>query len=120
MSKIPLDFKNDPRNAVRVLRADVLELLETTQSKASEFSAESKEELDECSSLVDILVKIVALTDAMSACDVALAGSDIMKSVSLLEDMELKLTELPSASSEYGSGMLCRLLRREVNIIRGR
>ena len=120
ISKIPLDFKNDPRDAVKVLRADVLELLETTQSKANKFSTESKEELEECSSLVDILGKIVALTDAMSTCDVAVAGSNILKSVSLVVAMEAKLNELPSASSEYGSGMLCRLLRREVGIIRGR
>ena len=120
VSKIPLDFKNDPRNAVKVLRADVLELIETTQSKASKFSAESKEELEQCSLLIDVLGKIVALTDAMSACDVALAGSNILKSVSLVEAMESRLTELPSTSSEYGSGMLCRLLRREVVVIKGR
>ena len=105
---------------MKVLRSDVLELLEDCKENTVNFTEESREDLADCSMLVDILGKVVALTEAMTACEQSLSSSNLSKTIDLIGVMEDRLVELPATCSEYGSGNLCNLLRREVGIMKGR
>ena len=75
-----VDLKHDPRNAVKVLRQDLLDLLEDVQEQSGALERRS-EDLDGCSTMVDVLTKVVSVTDAIAVCEECVASSDITKYV---------------------------------------
>ena len=75
---------------MKVLKQDVVELLESTDGLSSKAS-----DIEACSEMVAVLEKVVALTDAMSACDEATSSSNIIRTVDLLETMDSRMEGNP-------------------------
>lgn len=114
-----INLKSDPRNALKILKHDVMEILELCNAK-SECNKKHTADLDECEKLLEILKQISDVGDSLIQCEDAIGGPDILYTCKLLSQLEGSLKRMPNSNTEVGSGSVCTILRREGGIIRHR
>lgn len=114
-----INLRNDPRNALQILQEDVSSLLLEAQTHSQHISAH-KQELDECKEMMLIISKVSDVADAVSKCDEAIQGSDVVKAAEMVNQLKTKLSSLPPPNSEISTGKVCSLLCRESQIQRFR
>ena len=114
-----VNLKSDPRNALKILRHDVVEMLSTCAAK-SEYNRRFAADLAECDSLLQVLRTVSATGDALAQCEDAVVGADVLGACRQLSQLDESLAQLPSPNSELGSGQVCAILRREAASLRHR
>ena len=114
-----VNLKSDPRNALKILKHDVMEML-TTCSAKSDYSNRFGSDLNECEEMLQVLRHISSTGDALAQCEDAIGGSDLLVACQQLAQLEQSLEQLPGANSELGSGQVCTILRREGAMLRYR
>eukprot|EP01041_Mallomonas_annulata_P000737 gene737-1415_t len=114
-----IDLKNDPRNVIKMLKNDVLDVLKTAKSR-SEYLNKHETQLQDIEKLITIVSAVSITSEAISRCDDAVLSSDLQSACKILSEMENNLQTLPNSNTEWGSGTVCTSLRREGNLLRFR
>ena len=120
-SASPINLKNVPGNALKILQHDVIELLQETEVAQS---SRDKKDLHECEGLLAVLKHVSAVGEALQRCDEATAGggnnATLSEACKELNALMVLLQTLPADNTELGTGAVVTLLRREAALIKSR
>jgi hypothetical protein len=116
---IPTNLRNDPRNAVKILHHDVLDVLRAAQDRAS-YREKFASDIDNCKSLMDVIEKVSICSEKIAKCDDAVSGTDVRLASKLIEEVRVAVDALPGPNTEIGTGAVCSILRKEARTLKAR
>lgn len=117
---IPINLRNDPRNAVKILQHDVLDVLHSAQERAN-YSESFANDIENCQSMMDIIEKVSVASEKITKCDDAITnGTELLIACRLLEEVNIALCALPEVNTDIGTGVVCSVLRKESRMLKSR
>ena len=114
-----MNLKNGPRNAIKLLQHDVIECLQVAQER-SDIRNEYAPDVDNCSSLIEIITIVSDIATKISLAEEAVGGSNLLLACKLIAEVKVMLTEIPAPNTEIGTGEVCTVLRKEARLLRSR
>jgi hypothetical protein len=113
------ELKNDPFSMLSVLQTDITEILKETQDKA-EYRTQHSGDIDECKRLSKLLAQISQVVDKIVECEGLISKMALIAACKSIDQIAAALDDLPSTSTELGMGRVCKVLRKEHNLLRCR
>ena len=111
------DVKSDPFNILSVLKIDLNEIIQESQSR-NEINAMYKNEIDECSKLTKVLSTIADLIDKLSECENLINKMSLIPACHLIDQITLGMSQLlPSTDKGIGSGRVCSVVKQENKLL---
>jgi hypothetical protein len=115
-----ISMRSDPKLIIQLMQQDAAALLQDAQ-KHAKFAEDHLFELEECQSLMNVLLTVSEVSEMLGLCEDLIGGSDLPTCARELVKLKDKIDiSLPAAGSELGTGQVCRLLRREFSILLSR
>jgi hypothetical protein len=113
------DLKDDPFKELQYLQNDVTVILEQSKVR-SEVRKSNEKEIQEYSSMIDVLQKISDISDNLMICEQTISKLSLRNAGKLIGDIEQSLRELPGPNTEIGGGQVCSILRKECKMLKNR
>lgn len=114
-----IDLKNDPRQVLKILKNDTVDLLQKAKTK-SEFLRKHQSDMEDCERLMGTISIVAGVSDTLCRCETTLNSSDLKNTCGIISEMDVQLVTLPAQNSEYGTGAACITLRREARLLKSR
>jgi len=111
------DVKSDPFNILSVLKIDLNEIIQESQSR-NEINAMYKNEIDECSKLTKVLSTIADLIDKLSECENLINKLSLIPACQLIDQITRGMNLLLSSTdTDIGSGRVCSVVKQENKLL---
>ena len=114
-----MNLKNGPRNAIKLLQHDVIDVLQSSQERTN-IREEQVADIDNCRSLIDIITRVSEISTKITLSEEAIGGSNLLLACKLISEVTTMLTEMPAPNTEIGTGEVCTVLRKEARLLRSR
>lgn len=112
-----INLKSDPKNAIPILRSDLNEILAENSNNRSN----QNENLKEMEIQLHLLENISTICDSIMKCEEFTNKYDLMAASKIIKSLETSIsTSLPNPNTEYGSGVICTTLIKEVKLLKYR
>ncbi len=111
-----IDFKNDPRNGIKILQHDVSEMLEMLENKEA-VALENAQDITECLKYTKDLNHISDIVELLVTCEESINSSKLIETCTILSTSEQLIQHSSSQNKAYK--VLC-LLKREHQILKSK
>lgn len=114
-----VDLKPDSHNMLKLLQHDVAEVLQAAKERTN-FNAKHKQQLMECSQMVDIVEGISVISEKVAVYEKYINAVNLIDACTTLIEIETLIQGLPGSNTEIGSGLVCTQVRKEARIQKSR
>ena len=123
---VPVNLKNDPRNAIKMLQHEVADCIETVQERGGNYRDRFASDVEMCRDLMESIVQMSVASEKIVRCDEVVGGIDLKLASKLIAEVTLSLELFPSSGSNVGAGaavgigVAIKTLRREARLLSSR
>ncbi len=111
-----IDFKNDPRNGIKILQHDVSEMLEMIENKEA-VALENEQDINECLKYTKDLNHISTIVELLVNCEESINSSKLTETCTNLSSSEQLIQHSSSQNKAY---KVLNLLKREHQILKSK
>lgn len=111
-----IDFKNDPRNGIKILQHDVSEMLEMLENKEA-MALENEQDINECLKYTKDLNHISEIVELLVTCEESINSSKLIETCTILSTSEQLIQ---CSSSQNKAHKVLSLLKREHQILKSK
>ncbi len=116
----PVNLKNDPRNAMKMLQHEVLDCTETVQERGGNYRERFASDMERCRDLMESIVQISTASEKIVRCDEVVGGVDLKLANKLIAEVKQSMAVFPLSCADASRGTVIKTLRREARLLSSR